>query len=64
MASAWHHGDILEAVEAVVPGDRAALVHGDRPIDWRAFARRTNNLARARAFVRERLAMTGALPAA
>jgi hypothetical protein len=64
MAPAWHHGDILEAVEAVVPGDRPALVHGDRLIDRRAFARRANNLARARAFVRERLATSGTLPAA
>ena len=43
----WNFGDILDAVARVVPGDRPALVHGDRAIDWAAFTKRTNNLARA-----------------
>jgi len=47
MGFSWSYGDILDAVEQVVPGDRAALVHGDQVVDWRAFGRRTNNLAAA-----------------
>src|SRR5512137_2595906 len=47
MGFAWNYGDILDAVEQVVPGGRPALVHGDRVIDWRSFGRRTNNLAAA-----------------
>lgn len=47
MAFPWNHGDILEAIEQVVPGERAALIHGERVIDWRTFSVRTNNLARA-----------------
>ena len=47
MAFSWNYGDILDAIEQVVPGDRPALIHGDRVIDWRSFGRRTNNLAAA-----------------
>jgi len=47
MGSSWNDGDILDGVEKVVPGDRAALIHGDRVIPWREFGRRTNNLAAA-----------------
>lgn len=42
----WNYGDILDAVDAVVPADRPALIHGDRVITWQDFTRRTNNLAR------------------
>jgi 3-oxocholest-4-en-26-oate---CoA ligase len=47
MSFDWNYGDILDAVEAQVPPERLALAHGDREITWRAFSRRTNNLARA-----------------
>jgi fatty-acyl-CoA synthase len=42
----WNYGDILDAVDAYVPPERPALIHGDRTIDWASFSRRTNNLAR------------------
>jgi 3-oxocholest-4-en-26-oate---CoA ligase len=45
--TAWNYGDILDAVDAFVPGDRIALIHGDRMVCWRDFSHRTNNLARA-----------------
>ncbi|MBX3706367.1 MAG: acyl-CoA synthetase [Pseudomonadales bacterium] len=47
MTFPWNHGDILDAIEQVVPGERAALIHGERVIDWRTFSARTNNLAAA-----------------
>jgi 3-oxocholest-4-en-26-oate---CoA ligase len=47
MAMAWNYGDILEAVERVVPPGRAALAHGGRIVSWSEFAARTNTLARA-----------------
>jgi 3-oxocholest-4-en-26-oate---CoA ligase len=43
----WNYGDILDAIDATVPPDRLALIHGDRVTRWRDFSRRTNNLARA-----------------
>jgi len=43
----WNYGDILDAVDTIVPGDRIALIHGDHVVRWRDFTRRTNNLARA-----------------
>jgi fatty-acyl-CoA synthase len=43
----WNYGDILDAVDAAVPPDRIALIHGDRVTRWRDFSRRTNNFARA-----------------
>jgi fatty-acyl-CoA synthase len=43
----WNYGDILDAVAAVTPHDRPALIHGERTISWGAFDRRSNNLARA-----------------
>ncbi len=43
---AWNYGDILDAVDAIAPPDRIALIHGDRQIRWRDFSTRTNNLAR------------------
>lgn len=42
----WNYGDILEAVDAIVPSQRPALIHADRMISWGDFSRRTNNLAR------------------
>ncbi|MDZ7685647.1 MAG: AMP-binding protein [Gammaproteobacteria bacterium] len=41
----WNYGDVLDAVDKVVPDDRPALIHGDRIITWKDFTRRTNNLA-------------------
>ncbi len=46
MTYAWSYGDIIEAVETITPPEQAALVHGDRVINWADFIRRTNNLAR------------------
>ncbi len=43
----WNFGDLLDATGAVVPGDRPALIQGDRTINWAAFTARTNSLARA-----------------
>ena len=43
----WNYGDILDAVDAIVPADRLALAHGDREITWGEFRRRSNNLAAA-----------------
>ena len=41
----WNFGDILDAVEQVVPAENTAIVHGARRISWGALSRRTNNLA-------------------
>ena len=30
MSEVWNYGDILDAVGKVVPGDRAAFIHGDK----------------------------------
>ncbi len=43
----WNFGDILEGLEAGIPADAPALVHGDRRVSWGDFARHTNNLAQA-----------------
>ncbi|MGD8832715.1 MAG: acyl-CoA synthetase [Pseudomonadales bacterium] len=43
----WNYGDILEAIDAAVPGERPAFVHGARTISWGEFSLRSNNLARA-----------------
>jgi len=43
----WNYGDILDAVDAIVPAQRIALIHGDHAVSWGDFSRRTNNLARA-----------------
>lgn len=43
----WNFGDILDAIEPVLPADAPALIHGDRRINWREIAARSNNLARA-----------------
>lgn len=43
----WNFGDLLDATAANVPGDRPALIHGDRTIGWAEFDARTNRVARA-----------------
>ncbi|TDJ56170.1 MAG: acyl-CoA synthetase [Gemmatimonadetes bacterium] len=43
----WNYGDILDAVAAVTPHDRLALIHGERTTSWGEFDRHSNNLARA-----------------
>ncbi len=45
MTQTWHFGDILEAIEAVIPAERPALIHGEHTVSWSDFARRSNNLA-------------------
>ncbi len=45
MTYQWNYGDILDGVDSVVPGDRPALIHGDRVVTWGEFTKRTNNLA-------------------
>lgn len=47
VASNWNFGTILDGVARVVPGDRPAVVWGDRVVTWREFDSRTNRLARA-----------------
>lgn len=43
----WNFGDILDAIEPVLPPDAPALIHGARTITWGQLSRRSNNLARA-----------------
>ncbi len=43
----WNFGDLIEAVEAVIPPDRIALAHGDQIVNWAALRNRSNALARA-----------------
>lgn len=43
----FNFGDLIEAVEAAVPGDRVALAHGEQVIDWDGLRIQSNNLARA-----------------
>lgn len=43
----FNFGDLIEAVEAAVPGDRIALAHGDQVVDWSELRVRSNNLARS-----------------
>ena len=43
----FNFGDLIEAVEAAVPGDRVALAHGEQVIDWDGLRVQSNNLARA-----------------
>ncbi len=42
----WNLGDILEAVEGVVPPETDALIHGERTISWGELRQRSNNLVR------------------
>lgn len=46
-AGNWNFGDLLDATAATVPGDRPALIRGDRVISWYDFDERTNRLARS-----------------
>ena len=41
----WNFGDIFDAVEEVVPGDRPAVIRGERTLSWAELKRRSNNLA-------------------
>lgn len=41
-----NYGDIMDGLAEVVPGDRAALIHGDQVVTWKEFTERTNRLAR------------------
>jgi len=43
----WNFGDILDAIEPVLPPDAPAFIHGDRVIPWGEATRATNNLARS-----------------
>ena len=43
----WNFGDILDAIEPVLPPDAPALIHGPRVVSWGELSRRSNNLARA-----------------
>ena len=43
----WNFGDILDAIEPVLPPDAPAFIHGERVIDWGEATRATNNLARS-----------------
>ncbi|MEO2176634.1 MAG: AMP-binding protein [bacterium] len=45
MSENWNYGDIIDAVSLVVPGERAAFIHGDRTITWAEATHRSNNLA-------------------
>ncbi|MDP1027612.1 AMP-binding protein [Sphingomonas sp. KR1UV-12] len=47
VAGDWNFGDLLDATAAAVPGDRPALIHGERVVSWADFDARTNRLARA-----------------
>ncbi len=53
----WNLGDILDAIEPVMPRDAPALIHGDRIVTWPELSARSNNIARA---LRRRGADTGA----
>ena len=53
----WSFGDILDAIEPVLPADAPALIHGERRVTWGELAARSNNLARA---LRSRGAHVGA----
>ncbi|PWR25326.1 acyl-CoA synthetase [Zavarzinia aquatilis] len=41
----WNYGDLFDAVEAVIPGENPALIHGDQVVTWGAFRHRTNSMA-------------------
>src|SRR3989344_1189710 len=43
----WNFGDILDAIEPVLPPAAPVLIHGDRSITWPEMGGRSNNLARA-----------------
>jgi len=43
----WNFGDLIEGVEAALPGDAPALIHDERVVTWSEFAARSNALAKA-----------------
>jgi acyl-CoA synthetase (AMP-forming)/AMP-acid ligase II len=43
----WNFGDVLDAIEPVLPPDALAVIQGERRLSWREFSRASNNLARA-----------------
>lgn len=43
----WNLGDILDAIESVLPATAPALIHGTRMITWAQMGARSNNIARA-----------------
>ncbi len=43
----WNFGDILDAIEPVLPGEAPAFIHGSRTLTWAETSRRSNNLGRA-----------------
>jgi 3-oxocholest-4-en-26-oate---CoA ligase len=47
VASDWNFGTLLDGVARVVPGDRPAIIRGDKIVTWAEFDSRTNRLARA-----------------
>jgi len=46
-AASWNYGDLLDGIDAVLPPDAPALIHGERVVPWGRFAARSNDLARA-----------------
>jgi fatty-acyl-CoA synthase len=43
----WNFGDILDAIEPVLPPEAPAFIHGERVIAWGEATRASNNLAKA-----------------
>ena len=43
----WNLGDMFDAVAEAVPGERQAIVQGDKVVTWAGLVARTNRLARA-----------------
>ena len=46
MSFRWNYGDVIEAMEIITPPKQAALIHGNRIINWEDMRRRSNNLAK------------------
>ena len=44
---AWNFGDILDAVEPVLPPEAPAFIHGQRVVTWGEATKASNNLARS-----------------
>ncbi|MEM1434672.1 MAG: acyl-CoA synthetase [Pseudomonadota bacterium] len=45
-ASGWNYGDLLDALDAAVPPNSPALIHGTLIRTWAEFSARSNNLGR------------------
>ena len=43
----WNYGDLFDGLDAIVPPDQPALIHGNQVTSWGELVARTNNLARA-----------------